>query len=79
MKQKLSYWLSTYWRQFDRIYVKPKLIHNWPQVADDHDEISNGIMNVINEFKRKKKDRQNNQGIELKEIKLNQENLNNSH
>ena len=75
MKQKLSYWLSTYWRQFDRVYVKPKLIHNWPQVADDHEEIANGIMNVINEFKKKRQNRPDNasEGTELKEIKLIQE------
>lgn len=70
LKQKLSYWLSTYWRQFDRIYVKPKLIHNWPQVADDHNEIANGIINVITEFKRKKKNNKDD-GIELKEFKIN--------
>jgi hypothetical protein len=75
MKKRLSYWLSTYWRQFDRFYVKPKLIHNWPQVAEDHDEIANGIINVINEFKRKRKNKEINEGIELKDIKTNQEQL----
>lgn len=75
MKKRLSYWLSTYWRQFDRFYIKPKLIHNWPQVAEDHDEIANGIINVINEFKKKRKNREENEGIELKELKSNNEQL----
>ena len=70
--------MSTYWRQFDRVYVKPKLIHNWPQVADDHEEISNGILNVINEFKKKRQTRKDKEteGIELKEIILNREDNN---
>jgi hypothetical protein len=73
LKQKLSYWLSTYWRQFDRFYVKPKLIHNWPQVADDHEEIANGISKVMEEFHRKRQNKGKPEIVELKDIKSNHE------
>ena len=39
-------------------------------MADDHNEIANGIINVITEFKRKKKNNKDD-GIELKEFKIN--------
>jgi hypothetical protein len=32
--------------------MKPKLIHNWPKVKDQHDEISSIIKNVIYTHKR---------------------------
>ena len=31
--------------------MKPKLIHNWPKVKDEHDEVSNIIKDVIKEYK----------------------------
>lgn len=50
----MSYWLGTYWIDFDEVYMKPKLIHNWPKVKDQHDEISSIIKNVIHEHSHKK-------------------------
>ena len=58
LKQRLSYWLGTYWLQFDDAYLKPKLICNWPEVKKEHDEISEVITDVIKKYleeKRKKK------------------------
>ena len=34
--------------------MKPRLIHNWPKVKDQHDEISSIIKNVIHEHSHKK-------------------------
>ena len=51
LKQRLSYWLGTYWIDFDNVYMKPKLIHNWPAVKSEHDDISKIIKDVIKNFK----------------------------
>lgn len=55
LKQRLSYWLGTYWVDFDNVYMKPKLIHNWPDVKKEHDQVSKIIKNVIKEFKKSAK------------------------
>ena len=55
LKKRLSYWLGTYWLQFDDAYVKPKLICNWPEVKKEHDEISQVIKNVIMKYLEQKK------------------------
>ena len=47
LKKRLSYWLGTYWLQFDDAYLKPKLICNWPEVKKEHDEIAEVITDVI--------------------------------
>ena len=78
LKKRLSYWLGTYWLQFDDAYLKPKLICNWPEVKKEHDEISEVITDVIKKYleeKKKKKlylaDKENNnengEGNELRE------------
>ena len=80
LKKRLSYWLGTYWLQFDDAYLKPKLICNWPEVKKEHDEIAEVITDVIKKYleeKKKKKlylaDKENNNydnnedGNELKE------------
>ena len=79
LKKRLSYWLGTYWLQFDDAYLKPKLICNWPEVKKEHDEIAEVITDVIKKYleeKKKKKlylaDKENNnesneEGNELKE------------
>ena len=79
LKKRLSYWLGTYWLQFDDAYLKPKLICNWPEVKKEHDEIAEVITDVIKKYleeKKKKKlylaDKENNMDInedgdELKE------------
>ena len=70
LKKRLSYWLGTYWLQFDDAYLKPKLICNWPEVKKEHDEISEVITDVIKKYleeKKKKKlylaDKENNNDI----------------
>jgi hypothetical protein len=35
--------------------MKPKLIHNWPAVKSEHDDVSKVIKDVIKEFKEDKK------------------------
>lgn len=35
--------------------MKPKLIHNWPYVLTEHDEVSKVVKDVIKEFKEEKK------------------------
>ena len=78
LKKRLSYWLGTYWLQFDDAYLKPKLICNWPEVKKEHDEIAEVITDVIKKYleeKKKKKlylaDKENNEigeeGNEMRE------------
>ena len=54
LKKRLSYWLGTYWLQFDDAYLKPKLIFNWPEVKKEHDEIAEEITNVIKKYLEEK-------------------------
>ena len=58
LKKRLSYWLGTYWLQFDDAYLKPKLICNWPEVKKEHDEISEVITDVIKKYLEEKKKKQ---------------------
>ena len=75
LKKRLSYWLGTYWLQFDDAYLKPKLICNWPEVKKEHDEISEVITDVIKNYideRGKREDEENNnidndEGNEMKE------------
>ena len=88
LKKRLSYWLGTYWLQFDDAYLKPKLICNWPEVKKEHDEIAEVITDVIKKYleeKKKKKlylaDKENNnelneEGNEMKERLYDGENEN---
>jgi len=88
LKKRLSYWLGTYWLQFDDAYLKPKLICNWPEVKKEHDEIAEVITDVIKKYleeKKKKKlylaDKENNnelneEGNEMKERLYSGENEN---
>ena len=83
LKKRLSYWLGTYWLQFDDAYLKPKLICNWPEVKKEHDEIAEVITDVIKNYideKRKKEEGEMNnninnteEGYELKEKLVNNE------
>ena len=83
LQKRLSYWLGTYWLQFDDIYLKPKLICNWPEVKKEHDEIADVITDVIKNYleeKKKKEENINNnninnneEGYELKEKLVNNE------
>ena len=54
LKKRLSYWLGTYWLQFDDAYLKPKLICNWPEVKKEHDEIAEVITDVIKKYLEEK-------------------------
>ena len=54
LKKRLSYWLGTYWLQFDDAYLKPKLICNWPEVKKEHDEIAEVIQEVIKKYLEEK-------------------------
>lgn len=38
--------------------MKPKLIHGWPYVKDEQDDISNIIKNVIKDYTNEKKQKQ---------------------
>lgn len=55
LKKRLSYWVGTYWLEFDDAYVKPKLICGWPEVKKEHDEIAQVIKNVIKNYLEEKK------------------------
>ena len=87
LKKRLSYWLGTYWLQFDDAYLKPKLICNWPEVKKEHDEIAEVITDVIKKYLEEKKKKKlyladkenmdiNEDGDELKEKLYNGENDN---
>ena len=54
LKTRLSYWLGTYWVEFDFVYMKPKLVHNWPQVKDDNDIIALRIKEAIDKYNMSK-------------------------
>lgn len=54
LKNRLSYWLGTYWVEFDFVFMKPRLVHNWPQVKDDNDKIAQKIKDAIDDFNKKK-------------------------
>jgi hypothetical protein len=55
LKKRLSYWLGTYWIEFDFMYLKPKLVNNWPQVRDDTEIVAQRIKEAINDYINKKK------------------------
>ena len=59
LKKRLSYWLGTYWLQFDDAYLKPKLICNWPEVKKEHDEIAEVITDVIKNYIEERRNRVN--------------------
>ena len=67
LKKRLSYWLGTYWLQFDDAYLKPKLICNWPEVKKEHDEIAEVITDVIKNYMDGKKSKENEEKDENKE------------
>ena len=67
LKKRLSYWLGTYWLQFDDAYLKPKLICNWPEVKKEHDEIAEVITDVIKNYMDEKTSKENEEKDENKE------------
>ena len=75
LKKRLSYWLGTYWLQFDDAYLKPKLICNWPEVKKEHDEIAEVITDVIKNYiderdKREDEEYNNNMNNEEEENEM---------
>ncbi len=42
------------WGRFDNNFLKPIFIDDWPNVKEDHNQISNKIIDVFNEHQRKK-------------------------
>ena len=70
LKKRLSYWLGTYWLQFDDAYLKPKLICNWPEVKKEHDEIAEVITDVNKNYideRDKRQDEEYNNNINNEE------------
>jgi hypothetical protein len=55
LKERLSYWMGTYWVEFDNLYMKSELVHGWPHVKEEHDDISKIIKKEIDEYKVLKK------------------------
>jgi len=55
LRKRLSYWLGTYWIEFDFMYIKPKLVNNWPQVRDDTEIVPQRIRDAMNEYSNKNK------------------------
>jgi hypothetical protein len=49
--------MGTYWIEFDNLYMKQNLIHGWPYVKEQHDEMSKIIKKEINEYKIIKKNK----------------------
>ncbi len=58
--------------------MKPKLVHNWPNVKDDNDIIAQRIKNAIDEYRRKKEDEQHgtHHEAEVSEFKSEEKNNN---
>lgn len=50
LKKRISYWIGHYWVEFDNVYLKYKLIHNWPEVKNESDAIANRIRDVIHKY-----------------------------
>ena len=42
------------WGRLDKKYLKPLFIDDWPNVKEDHDQLSNKIIDVFNEHQKKK-------------------------
>lgn len=57
LKERLSYWLGTYWVDFDHVYMKPRLVYNWPEVREENDELSSRILVLADDFSKELKER----------------------
>jgi hypothetical protein len=42
------------WHYFDNTYMKPFFIADWPNVKDEHDEISEKIINLFDEHMKRR-------------------------
>ena len=73
LKKRLSYWLGTYWLQFDDAYLKPKLICNWPEVKKEHDEIAEVIQEVIKKYLEEKNKKRKETSDNINETEENNE------
>jgi len=73
LQQRLSYWLVGNWLQFDNIYLKPKLICNWPEVKKEHDEIAEVITDVIKTYLEEKKKKKLNLPDKKSSININED------
>ena len=73
LQQRLSYWLVGNWLQFDNIYLKPKLICNWPEVKKEHDEIAEVITDVIKTYLEEKKKKKINLPDKKNSININED------
>jgi hypothetical protein len=53
-KDKLAAWLSTFWLEFDYIYMKPRFVHNWPQVKEDNDILAKRLKDKLEQYSHSK-------------------------
>ena len=74
LKKRLSYWLGTYWLQFDDAYLKPKLICNWPEVKKEHDEIAEVITDVIKKYLEEKYNQKEEENNNIENEKVREKN-----
>ena len=54
LRQRLSYWLKNNWVYIDEYIIKPKIIHDYPNVLEEHEEMSRKILEVTGELGNKK-------------------------
>ena len=65
MKNRLSYWLFNYWAEFDNMYMKKKLCHDWPNCKIENDELSSRITDLADDYNDEiKKKQQNNSAVD---------------
>jgi hypothetical protein len=69
LKQRLSYWLGTYWKEFDNFFLKPLVIYRWPLIKEEHDEIADIIKTEIESYNSTKKLKKE-QETDIKEIQV---------
>lgn len=50
LKNRISYWLGHYWFEFDDMYIKPRLVNDWPIVRDLNMKLKNVITHAVNRF-----------------------------
>lgn len=74
LRKRLSHWIATNFDNFDRNYLKPNLLHNYPACITEHEVVSKKILEATQCFSKDKKNTEMNNIIsdnEKNELKKN--------
>jgi len=77
LENRFSYWISNYWLEFDNVYMKKRLVHDWPNCKTQNDELSEKITDLAEdyneEFKKRDHEKENsNDNIEMNDFEMKQ-------